>query len=72
MVARRFKLHHYPIFTVVDPLTPSVDGLMKTPVARHPLRRCEEIIKQTFHHRDTEALRIEKKGPFLCASVSLW
>jgi len=29
-------------------------------------------MKQTSHHRDTEALRTEKKGTFLCASVSLW
>jgi hypothetical protein len=29
-------------------------------------------MKQTSHHRDTEALRTEKKMPFLCASVSLW
>jgi hypothetical protein len=29
-------------------------------------------MNQTSHHRDTEALRTEKKGPFLCASVSLW
>jgi hypothetical protein len=36
------------------------------------LRSCERIMKQTSHHRDTEALRNEKKGPYLCASVSLW
>ena len=29
-------------------------------------------MKQTSHHRDTEAPRTEKKEPFLCASVSLW
>jgi hypothetical protein len=29
-------------------------------------------MKQTSHHGDTEALRTEKKGPFLCVSVSLW
>jgi hypothetical protein len=35
-------------------------------------RSCERILKQTSRHRDTEALRTEKKGPYLCASVSLW
>ena len=29
-------------------------------------------MEQTSNHRDTEAQRTEKKGAFLCASVSLW
>jgi hypothetical protein len=52
-------------------------GLLLTAAERrqkiaHGVRSCERIMKQTSHHRDTEALRTEKKGPYLCASVSLW
>jgi hypothetical protein len=38
----------------------------------HGVKMCEGIMKQTSHHRDIEAPRTEKKGPFLCASASLW
>ncbi len=33
--------------------------------------RCESTLKQTCHHKDTEALRTAQKGYFLCASVSV-